>query len=713
MTRDLKATPFQKIALFSPRIIMNSLFGLALVIVTFINIISFFQVSKLEKANTAVIHTYQVIQAVNNGFLNLIQIETAVRGFIVTNNQKNLDSLEVHKTKTYQNFATAKRLTRDNPIQQNKLQLLEPMLIERMDLFKKAIQTAMDSDKSTQITIVNQGLELTNKISALVEDLTSEELNLLEQRNLNSLKNSNQLNTILWFTSILSALLFILGFIGLNLNLTRQKLFLLEKLRYENLLGSIVEGTNDIILALDLDFRFIIYNRSFELEFKTLFGKRPRIGASIVELLAHLPSEQKKVAELWQRALQGEEFSLVGEFGGFSSVKNFYECNFNSIFDEHGALIGASAICRNIEHLIESEKTLQASNEKLENAYNVLKQHDSDVSLLNEMENSLQSCNSIAETFLIINKYCQKLLPFTAGVIYLLNPSRNYLEDVAEWNSPKSIEKVFSPQQCWGLRQGKNYIYLKKSTNLACEHMRSNDSLSYFCIPLLAQNDVIGLLHMLIIDSENSSEEEILELYKTHELLIKNLAAQLALAIANIQLRETLKTRSIRDPLTGLYNRMYLSEFLERDLQRSKRENAPVFIVMMDIDYFKKLNDNYGHDAGDMVLKDLGQLLQDNIRGSDIICRYGGEEFLLILYDTNFDIGHERVEKLRILISQLEVSLRGTILDRITASFGLAIFPKDGTSVETLITAADRALYQSKKNGRNQVTVYNKSMDTE
>lgn len=128
---------------------------------------------------------------------------------------------------------------------------------------------------------------------------------------------------------------------------------------------------------------------------------------------------------------------------------------------------------------------------------------------------------------------------------------------------------------------------------------------------------------------------------------------------------------------------------------------------MMDLDNFKNINDKFGHDAGDMILRELGKLLQENIRGSDIICRYGGEEFLIIFYDVDLEISLQRIEKLINLISHMEVSLRNNILDKITASFGLAIFPKDGTTAESLITAADQALFQSKKNGRNIITVYN------
>lgn len=714
MIKDLKRTPFQKIEFFSPRIITNTLFGIALLIIILINIFSFLQVSKLASANQLVIHTYRVIQAIDEGFLSLIKVESTARGYMITKNQYFLQDIEANKTKMYQNFNDAKQLTKDNEEQQKRIQLLAPLLNQRMDLINQITKSGFEPEKTKLVELVNQGNVLSQKIYTVVMDINSDELHLLENRNSSFIENIHRLNYILLATSVITALFIVLGLIVLNRNLTRQQHFLHDKLRYENLLGSIIEGTKDVILVLDLNYRFTIFNHSFENEFKSLFGTRPRLGISILDLLAHVPDEQRKIGALWKRALQGEEFSLIGEFGSSSENKTCYECNFNSIYDEKGLLIGASAICRNIEHRIEAEKSLKATNEKLEQVNDKLKHHNTEISLLNEMENSLQSCSTINEALIIISKYCQKLLPFTRGVMYLINASRNYLEAVAEWNKPEIKEKIFSPNQCWGLRQGKNYIYINNSMSIGCEHMPGQDGLSYICVPLLAQNEVIGLLNMVIIDSEKLSEEEIKAKYQKHEFLFKNLAVQLALAIANIQLRETLKTRAIRDPLTELYNRSYLNEFLERDLLRSQRNKVPVAIVMMDIDYFKKLNDKYGHDAGDVTLREFGKLLKNNIRGSDIACRYGGEEFLLIFYDTTEEVACERIEKIRELVNHLEVSLRGTILDKITASFGLAVFPEDGVSVETLITAADQALFHSKKNGRNQLTVYSqfKNLDS-
>lgn len=691
----------------STRIVTNTLFTISLFIIIAINIISFSQLTKFSRSNQLVSHTYDVLAHIHDGLLNLVEVESAIRGFVITHDKKLLKEIQEKKNLISQKIAETKKLTLDNKDQQKRIAGLESLVDERINAFVETLKSVTDnSSLYTQASFVLKGDELTKKITTLINVISNEEVNLLKKRNEASANNLNKLNTILLTGSIVSIVLFILGIIVLNISVARQQQFFVEKKKLDNLLRGILEGTDDIIVALNLNFCFMIFNKSFEREFKTIFGKRPILGNSIIDALSHLPEEQKKVEALWRRPLNGEEFSTVGQFGNPSLMQNTYECNFNSIYDESGTLIGAAAICRNIEARIKSEQSLMETNEKLEKTYQELKNHDAEVSLLNEMENALQACNSINETFRIIKINCQKLLPTTAGIVYLINPSRNYLEIATDWNSPTITEKIFSPQQCWGLRKGKNYFYLNSEINIPCEHIGSHVSQPYICAPLLAQNEVIGLLYISFINTENLSEDEIKNIFSKHEALLKNLTVQLALAIANIQLRETLKTRSVRDPLTGLYNRAYLNEFLERDLERAHRNNMKIAVVMMDIDHFKRINDQYGHEAGDLVLKEIGKLLQANIRGSDISCRYGGEEFLIILYDSDIDGVISRIEQIRILISQMKSNQNGLPLEKITASFGLAISPEHGDHSEVLIAAADQALYQSKKNGRNQLTIY-------
>jgi diguanylate cyclase (GGDEF)-like protein len=186
--------------------------------------------------------------------------------------------------------------------------------------------------------------------------------------------------------------------------------------------------------------------------------------------------------------------------------------------------------------------------------------------------------------------------------------------------------------------------------------------------------------------------------------LAVTMAEHIAMALSNLKLHETLRSQSIRDPLTGLFNRRFMEESLALELRRAVRNQRPLGVIMLDLDCFKHFNDTFGHDAGDALLRELGKLLQTNIRGEDIACRYGGEEFTLILPEGSAEVTQQRADALREAIKRMDVLHRGRPLGRITASMGVAIFPEHGRSAESLLQAADASLYQSKDAGGDTVT---------
>jgi diguanylate cyclase (GGDEF)-like protein len=183
------------------------------------------------------------------------------------------------------------------------------------------------------------------------------------------------------------------------------------------------------------------------------------------------------------------------------------------------------------------------------------------------------------------------------------------------------------------------------------------------------------------------------------------MSEHIAMALSNLRLHETLRSQSIRDPLTGLFNRRFMEESLELEIRRAARNQRPLGMIMVDLDHFKYFNDNFGHEAGDLLLKELGALLKGNIRGEDIACRYGGEEFTLILPEGTGAVTRQRAEFFRDAIQRLDVHFRGLPLGKITASMGVAVFPDHGRSAKELIEAADKALYRSKSDGRDRVTL--------
>jgi diguanylate cyclase (GGDEF)-like protein len=211
---------------------------------------------------------------------------------------------------------------------------------------------------------------------------------------------------------------------------------------------------------------------------------------------------------------------------------------------------------------------------------------------------------------------------------------------------------------------------------------------------MMAQGDAHGVLHLQAAQPAGPLDEL--------QRLAVMLAEHTALALANLNLRETLRSQSIRDPLTGLYNRRYLEETLDREIRRAERNQRGLGLMMIDADHFKDFNDLHGHQAGDVVLQALGQTMQSLIRGGDIASRYGGEEFVLLLPETSVEVTTRRANDLRERASQLGIHYRGQLLGRVTLSIGVAGYPEHGLTRDALMRAADRALYQAKQAGRNR-----------
>jgi diguanylate cyclase (GGDEF)-like protein len=239
---------------------------------------------------------------------------------------------------------------------------------------------------------------------------------------------------------------------------------------------------------------------------------------------------------------------------------------------------------------------------------------------------------------------------------------------------------------------------------LPCKHASDKPLLGSICVPLIAQGEVLGMLHLKIVNTKTQamigSPEALLE--KKQRVAI-SFAEHIGLSLANLRLRESLRTQAIRDPLTGLFNRRYMEETMERECARVKRLDAPMSLIMMDFDNFKQFNDTYGHNVGDILLRQFGEWLKTQKRIEDIACRFGGEEFILILPGACLDIAYKRAEELRLGVKELQVQHNGKSHNVLSLSLGVAVLPDHGSTSEELIKAADMAMYQAKKEGRDRV----------
>ncbi len=331
-----------------------------------------------------------------------------------------------------------------------------------------------------------------------------------------------------------------------------------------------------------------------------------------------------------------------------------------------------------------------------------------ETALLDEMDSLLQTCVTPEETFGVIRRFGQQLFGGESGVLLLARESREHLEPVADWGPEGRLpgDAVFRPGDCWALRRGRSHLVADTRSGLLCHHLAPPLPGSSLCVPMLAVGEALGVLHLRTpAPSPDAAAGVGRPLTAGQHQLALAFADHLAIALGNLKLRETLRTASIRDPLTGLFNRRYLEESLERELRRARRRRAPLGLAMMDLDHFKLFNDSFGHDAGDALLRALAELLQDQIRGEDIACRYGGEEFLLILPEAPLEVVRERAERVREALRRLRVVHDGNPLTPATLSAGVAAYPLHGDTAAALVRAADAAMYQAKAHGRDRVEV--------
>jgi diguanylate cyclase (GGDEF)-like protein len=356
----------------------------------------------------------------------------------------------------------------------------------------------------------------------------------------------------------------------------------------------------------------------------------------------------------------------------------------------------------------EVEGELKEANQKLKFSLGELEEHNRKMILHNEMGGLLQSCSTFEEAYTIIAQLGQQLLPEETGVLYMINNSQYRVEAVVTWGSPSPEPDTFALDDCWALRRGRINLLNshQNALELLCPHLKNQPPGSALCIPMTAQGDAMGILH---IRSDSPApaqpDQDPSDLTESKQQIAIAMADSIVLALANLKLRIFLREQSIRDPLTGLFNRRYLEETLEREFNRALRLQRPVGVIMLDLDHFKRFNDTHGHEAGDVLLRKLGSFLKQHLRGGDIACRYGGEEFALVLPEVSLENVRLRAEELREGIKHLNVEYNDKILPTVSMSLGIAMFPEHGSTNQRVLNAADGALYEAKRKGRDRIVV--------
>ena len=363
-----------------------------------------------------------------------------------------------------------------------------------------------------------------------------------------------------------------------------------------------------------------------------------------------------------------------------------------------------------------------------------LQQRVNEMSLINKMASQLYRCDTVEDVRKVLIKFANNLFSGRSGAIYIFDSKTDQFSEFLSWGKPRQCEKTFLKNQCRAVSEDDgSYVVAdpESSTTLFCSHV-DDAKFPYICIHRRGRGDIDLILHVEIpttFDELNNNENKHRLISAQTEISVAT-ARHAALAIENLSQKYELRKAAEVDELTGLFNRHYLVSTLKREILRAARNNSVLGVIMGDIDFFKKINDSYTHSGGDYVLKEVSRFLRSNIRQTDIACRYGGEEFMLIMPDSSYEGLIARGETLRQGVKDLSLEHFGKPI-HVTVSLGIAMmagcdaiksenFIQLGDSAqfvaeekaEELTQAADKALYQAKNDGRDRVVMWKNSFSS-
>lgn len=421
------------------------------------------------------------------------------------------------------------------------------------------------------------------------------------------------------------------------------------------------------------------------------------IGKSLWEIgpFKDVAASQTAFRELRQKKyIRYDELPLEtknGESVDVEFVSNLYEVN------------GQKVIQCNVRDISERKRikdSLNKANEELSSMVVQLQNHDREMRLINHMNDLLQACKTQEEAFHVISLSVGDLFNGQSGGLAILHDSGHFLETLASWGNEPMLESIFQLDDCWAIRRGQAHETVDPLDNIICQHFVRPLKTGSLCLPLVVQGEMLGLLSVEIpaemkLDNAQHWKQQVVQV-----------GEGIKLSLSNLKLREIMREQANHDPLTGLFNRRYLNDTLPRELNHARRDSKKTTIAMLDIDHFKHFNDTYGHEAGDLILRELGRVLRENLRESDIACRFGGEEFVLVLLDSSLESSRQTIEKINTQVKEMQIRYGEQLLGSMSLSSGIIEASQHEMTVDELLSAADKALYAAKSAGRDRCMAY-------
>ena len=352
------------------------------------------------------------------------------------------------------------------------------------------------------------------------------------------------------------------------------------------------------------------------------------------------------------------------------------------------------AVARDVTSAKEADQSLRGANRELSRRIHELQEIRRESEILSEMSEVIQACVSSDEALDAVRAYGAAFFSRRPAAVYMLAPSGDHVRRSASW-AADHLPEAFEVHQCWGLRRGRTHDVIAPVHGPRCSHVNGIET--SVCAPMTAQGEPLGIV--FAAEGEGTEDDDPLAIRRSAVAF----ADHLSLGMANLRLRDSLRNNAIRDPATGLYNRRYMEESARREFGRADRRGTPVGVLMVDIDHFKRFNDRHGHHSGDLRLAGVARYLQHATRAEDIVCRYGGEEFLIIMPEAPLDACVRRADELREGIADAPFQTPGGADGAVTVSIGVSSYPTHGGDLVEVLRSVDAALYQAKRDGRNRV----------